>query len=82
LGTSAAKRPRRIANATAVIWKTLIVAEGQLRRLEAAHRLAEVVDGASCEDGDLEKSESKEGAARTCLRTLWSIPRPFCMPAT
>jgi transposase-like protein len=51
LRTSAAKRYKKVANATAVIWKTLMVAEKSFRRLNAPELLAEVADGASYSNG-------------------------------
>lgn len=42
LRTAAAKRFKRVDNATAVIWKTLLVAEKTFRRLDAAELLADV----------------------------------------
>src|SRR2546426_6677625 len=35
----------RAENATAVIWKTRLIAEGTFRRLDAPERLAEVAEG-------------------------------------
>ena len=46
LRTGAAKRYKKAANATAVIWKTLLVAEKSFRRLNAPELLAEVAEGA------------------------------------
>jgi transposase-like protein len=46
LRTSAAKRYKKVANATAVIWKTLLVAEKTFRKLNAPELLAEVAEGA------------------------------------
>jgi putative transposase len=46
LRTSAAKRYKKVQNATAVIWKTLLVAEQAFRKLNAAELLAEVAEGA------------------------------------
>jgi transposase-like protein len=51
LRTTAAKRYKKVENATAVIWKTLLVAEKSFRRLNAAHLLAEVAEGATYVDG-------------------------------
>ena len=45
LRTTAAKRFKRVENATAVIWKTLLVAEQTFRRLDAPELLAEVAEG-------------------------------------
>ncbi len=45
LRTAAAKRFKRVDNATAVIWKTLLVAEKTFRRLDAPELLAEVAAG-------------------------------------
>ena len=45
LRTTAAKRYKKVANATAVIWKTLLVAEQSFERLNAPELLADVADG-------------------------------------
>jgi len=51
LRTGAAKRYKKAANATAVIWKTLLVAEKGFRRLNAPELLAEVAEGAVYDNG-------------------------------
>ena len=51
LRTGAAKRYKKVANATAVIWKTLLVAEKSFRRLTASELLAEVAEGAKYVNG-------------------------------
>jgi len=51
LRTTAAKRYKKVANATAVIWKTLMIAEGSFRRLNAPELLADVASGASYVNG-------------------------------
>jgi len=51
LRTTAAKRYRKVANATAVIWKTLRIAERSFRRLNAPELLAEVANGANYVNG-------------------------------
>ncbi len=51
LRTDAAKRYKRVANATALIWKVLMVAQGRFRRLDASELLAEVYHGVSYVDG-------------------------------
>jgi putative transposase len=51
LRTTAAKRYKKVANATAVIWKTLMVAEKSFRRLNAPELLAAVADGANYVNG-------------------------------
>jgi hypothetical protein len=45
LRTSAAKRFEKVENATAVIWKTLGVAEQRFRRLDAPELLSDVAEG-------------------------------------
>jgi putative transposase len=45
LRTAAAKRFKRVDNATSVIWKTLLVAEKTFRRLDAPELLADVANG-------------------------------------
>lgn len=59
LRTSAAKRFKKVANATAVIWKMLLVAEKRFHRLDAPELLAEVADGATYVNGI--RTKTKEG---------------------
>ena len=42
---AAAKRSKRVENAPAVIWKTLLIAERTFRRPDAPELLAEVAEG-------------------------------------
>ena len=51
LRTSAAKRFRVVENATALIWKTLLVVEQHFRKLNAPHLCTAVHEGASYRDG-------------------------------
>jgi transposase-like protein len=51
LRTAAAKRYKKVENATAVIWKTLLVAERTFRRLDAPELLAEVAEGVTYVNG-------------------------------
>ena len=51
LRTTAAKRYKKVPNATAVIWKTLLVAEKSFRKLNAPELLAEVAAGAAYLNG-------------------------------
>jgi transposase-like protein len=60
LRTSAAKRYKKVANATAVIWKTLLVAEQSFHRLNAAELLAEVADGAVYVNGKRVKGRKEK----------------------
>jgi transposase-like protein len=60
LRTSAAKRYKKVKNATAVIWKTLLVAEKSFRKLNAPKLLAEVAEGAVYVNGErVKKRKSK-----------------------
>ena len=61
--TTVAKRYKRVANATAVIWKTLLLAERRFRRLDAPQLLSEVAEGAIYADGERVRSPSEEAAA-------------------
>ncbi len=63
LGTTAAERYTRVANATAVIWKTLMIAESGFWRRNAPHLLAEVAEGAIYQDGERVRSQTEEAAA-------------------
>jgi putative transposase len=51
LRTAAAKRFKKVENATAVIWKTLLIAEKTFRRLAAPELLAEVANGVASVNG-------------------------------
>ena len=51
LRTDAAKRYRKVANATALIWRVLMVAEKRFRRLNAPHLMADVYAGECYENG-------------------------------
>jgi putative transposase len=51
LRTTAAKRYKKVENATAVIWKTLLIAEQTFRRLDAPELLAEIAEGATYVNG-------------------------------
>ena len=51
LRTAAAKRFKKVENATAVIWKTLLIAEKTFRRLDAPELLADVARGEIYVDG-------------------------------
>jgi putative transposase len=55
LRTGAAKRFKKVENATAVIWKTLLVTEQSFRRLDAPERLPEVAEGVVYVDGVRDK---------------------------
>lgn len=52
LRTGAAKRFKKVTNATALIWKVLRVAETRFRRLDAPELLAEVAEGVRFMDGE------------------------------
>jgi len=51
LRTSAAKRFKKVENATALIWKTLLVVEQHFRKLNPPHLCAAVYDGTAYADG-------------------------------
>jgi hypothetical protein len=51
LRTSAAKRFKRVENATALIWRVLLVVEQHFRKLNAPHLCAEVYAGVAYQDG-------------------------------
>lgn len=51
LRTSAAKRFKKVENATALIWKLLLVVEQHFRKLNAPHLCAEVQAGVPYRDG-------------------------------
>ncbi len=51
LRTTAAKRFQRVDNATALIWRLLLVAEKRFRKLNAPELLRDVYEGKRFEDG-------------------------------
>ena len=51
LRTDAAKRYKKVENATAVIWKMLMLAEQRFRRLDAPERMKQVYLGVQFRDG-------------------------------
>ena len=51
LRTSAAKRFKRVENATALIWRVLLVVEQHFRKLNAPHLCAEIYAGVAYQDG-------------------------------
>ena len=61
--TGAAKRYKKVANATAIIWKTLMVAESRFRKLDAPQLLELVAEGVKFEDGVRVTKESGKVAA-------------------
>jgi hypothetical protein len=66
LRTTAAKRYKKVENATAIIWKTLLIAEQTFRRLDAPELLAEVAEGLVYVNGERVKpsrSTTEEKAA-------------------
>ena len=63
LRTAAAKRFKKVENATAVIWKTLLIAEKTFRRLDAPELLADVARGELYVNGVRAVNQRTEGAA-------------------
>jgi len=63
LRTAAAKRYKKVENATAVIWKTLLIAERTFRRLDAPELLADVASGVVYVNGVRQRAEMKLPAA-------------------
>lgn len=61
--TNAARRYKKVERATAVIWKTLMIAEKRFRRLDAPDLLMEVSQGAKFVDGVCVKKEDWKDAA-------------------
>jgi putative transposase len=58
LRTSAGKRYKKVANATALIWRVLMVAEKSFRRLDSPELLLEVAGGATYANGKRVVSET------------------------
>ena len=63
LRTSAARRFKKVANATALIWKVLMVTEKRFRKLNAPHLLSEVYEGIKYQDGIRLSNEEGKVAA-------------------
>ena len=59
----AAKRFKKVENATAVIWKLLLLAERRFRRLNAPELLVEVWNGVQFDDGVRVPDRLQEAAA-------------------
>lgn len=65
LRTNAGKRYKKVANATALIWRLLLVAEKSFRRLDSPELLAEVALGVTFKDGvRVAEEEEKPTAER------------------
>ena len=63
LRTGVARRFRKTANATALIWKVLMVVEKRFRKLNAPHLLSEVYEGIEYRDGKRLSNEQGRDAA-------------------
>ncbi len=63
LRTAAAKRFKKVENATAVIWKTLLVAEHTFRRLDAPELLPDIAHGVEYVNGVRAVNRRDEKAA-------------------
>ena len=63
LRTDAARRFKKVANARAVIWKMLMVAEKRFRRLKAPELMKEVYQGAKYVNGVPVQNLTQEEAA-------------------
>jgi len=62
LRTTTAKRFKKVEHATALIWKTLLVAEQRFRRLDSPELLPEVAEGVVYVDGVREQRGNEEAA--------------------
>ena len=64
LRTGAARRYTKVANAEALIWKILMIAEKKFRRLNSPELLEQVYNGPRFEDGiEVEEMSRKRRAA-------------------
>ena len=63
LRTDAAKRFKKVANATSMIWRVLLVGESRFRKLNAPELLAEVHRGVQFEDGKAVSRSNRKVAA-------------------
>ena len=61
--STAAKRFKKVENATTMIWKILQVAESTFRRLKGAELLPAVYAGAQCMDGMLKTRDAHQQMA-------------------
>ena len=61
LRTDAAKRYKKVENATVMIWKTLMLAERRFRKLDAPGKLIEVYLGSNEEQGQEATTIKPEG---------------------
>ena len=65
LRTNAGKRYERVAGATALIWRVLMIAEQRFRQLSAAELLPDVLDGTKYEDGKtIQEKSIRKGMKR------------------
>jgi putative transposase len=62
LRTDASRRYKKVENATALIWKTMMISESRFRRLNAPELLAEVYVGARYVDGVRVKARTEDSA--------------------
>ena len=59
LRTDAAKRFKKVTNATAVTWKMLLIAEQRFRKLDAPEKMTELYMGISSMDlGEIKQEEA------------------------
>lgn len=63
LRTDASRRYKKVENATALIWKTIMISEKRFQKLNGAELLKEVYEGARYVDGIRVKEAEKEAAA-------------------
>jgi hypothetical protein len=63
LRTDAAQRYKKVDNATAVIWKMLLLTEQRFRKLDAPERMKEVFLGVQFRDGIEVRVEDQVAAA-------------------
>lgn len=63
LRTDASRRYKKVENATALIWKTLMIAEKRFQKLNGAELLKDVYEGARYADGIRVRETEKEVAA-------------------
>jgi transposase-like protein len=63
LRTEAARRFKKVENATAMIWRLLTIAESRFRKIDAPHLAAEVYRGTKYEDGEKVNKSMRRAAA-------------------
>jgi len=76
LRTDAAKRFKKADNATAMIWRLLLVAEKLFRKIDAPHLAAEVYRGGGVRGRRKDREEESQGWRLRSITHLLTQARP------